>query len=271
MHVALSPRLGQASGVQHPSRPSVAATPPTLPPLGPSGWLRAGLFSLQMYVVMALMGVVLLPWAAVDRAGALAGIQTYCRYVRWSLRWMVGLRTEVRGPVPQGEVIVAAKHQSFLDIIVLSSVLPRPRFVMKRELVRAPVLGWYALRIGCVPVDRGAKRQAVSAMLEGLAEGPGGGGQIVIYPQGTRVAPGRAAPYKSGTAAIYADTGLACVPAATNAGLFWPRRGLARRPGLAVVEFLDEIPPGLPAEAMMARLESAVEAASDRLVAEAQG
>lgn len=215
---------------------------------------------------MALCALLFLPWALLSRDGAVAAGHAWCRLVRRLLPPLLGIQTEVRGAVPRGEVLVAAKHQSFLDIILIYGALPRARFIMKKELVWAPVLGQYALRMGCVPVDRGKRGQAIRRMLADVAEGRDDPGQLVIYPQGTRVAPGAAAPYKAGTAALYAEMGRPCVPVATNAGLFWPRRGLAFRPGLAVVEFLDPIPPGLPAAEVLRRLEAAIEPASDALM-----
>ncbi len=222
-------------------------------------------FIVQMYAAMVLMGLAFTPWALAQRRGAQVGIRTFCRYVRATARILCGLRSEIRGPVPDGAVIVAAKHQSFFDIIILCSVLPRPRFIMKRELTRAPVLGWYAARIGCIPVDRGARGQAVAQMRADVAAGRSAPGQLVIYPQGTRVAPGTHVPYKIGTALLYADGNQPCIPVATNVGLFWPKRGILRRPGCAVVEFLPPIPPGLSTDAFMARLERDIETASDAL------
>ena len=232
-------------------------------------YARSAVFIAQMYAMMALMAMVFTPWAIVDRRGAFAGVRTYCRWVRFTARVLVGLRSEVRGPVPQGEALIAAKHQSFFDIILIVSAVPRPKFIMKRELVWAPILGWYALRIGCVPVDRGKRGAAIRQMMEGVARGAQLPGQLIIYPQGTRVAPGAHRPYKIGTGHLYAQLGQPCVPAATNVGVFWPRRGILRRPGIAVVEFLEPIAPGMPVEAFMAQLERVIEGASDRLMAEA--
>ena len=232
-------------------------------------WVRSLVFVTQMYLAMAVLALVFTPWAILDRAGAFAGIRTYCRYVRWSARWLVGLDSEVRGPVPVDEVMIAAKHQSFFDIILICSVVPRPKFIMKQELRFAPILGWYALRIGCVPVNRGQRGQAVRKMLAVVAEGRSAPGQLIIYPQGTRVAPEAKVPYKVGTGLLYAEGGLTCVPAATNVGVFWPRSAITRKPGLAVVEFLPEIPPGLPVEIFMDRLSETVETASETLMAEA--
>ncbi|MEI4471486.1 lysophospholipid acyltransferase family protein [Frigidibacter sp. MR17.24] len=243
-----------------------------MPPMSRPAWLQypaSVLFVVQMYVAMAVLGLLFLPIAIARREAAVAACRAYALYVRWTAAWMVGLTSEIRGPIPQGEVLVAAKHQSFFDILVIFSVLPQPKFVMKKELLMAPFIGWYAKRLGCVAVDRGKRGKAVAQMLADIAEGRSAPGQLVIYPQGTRVAPGAELPYKTGTAAIYRETGWACVPAATNVGVFWPKRGLLRRPGVAVVEFLPEIPPGVRMSEMMARIETVIETSSNALMAEA--
>lgn len=231
--------------------------------------IRSFLFVLQMYLMMLVLAIYFTPWAIFDRRGATAGIRTYCRYVRWSASWMVGLRSEIRGEVPEDEVLIASKHQSFFDIILICSVCPRPKFIMKSGLKRAPILGWYAMRIGCVPVERGKRREAMQQMMAGVAAGQNDPGQLIIYPQGTRVAPGAHLPYKMGAAVLYEETKQACVPAATNVGLFWPRVGIMRKPGLAVVEFLPRIQPGMDAQAFIERIEREVEARSDALMADA--
>lgn len=232
-------------------------------------WLRSALFVAQMYLVMLLLGLIFAPYALVSREGAFTACKLYCRWVLWTARWMVGVRTEIRGVVPQEEVLIAAKHQSFLDILMIFYVLPRPKFIMKRELLWTPVIGLYAKRLGCVPVDRGKRGAAVQKMLEDAHAGRADPGQLVIYPQGTRVPPGVSKPYKKGAAALYAQMGQACVPTATNVGLFWPKRGIAKSPGLAVVEFLDPIAPGAESAAFMARLEDVVETRSQSLLREA--
>ncbi len=232
-------------------------------------WIRSVVFNTLMYLAMAVMGVALAPLVLANGEWAFRAVHLYCRFVRWSARVIVGLRTEVRGEVPADEVLVASKHQSFLDIIIIVSVLPRPKFIMKKELLRAPFLGWYAQRMGCVPVDRGKRGAAIERMLKDVEAGRLSPGQLIIYPQGTRVAPGATLPYKVGTAVLYRQLGQPCVPAATNVGVFWARRGVMRRPGVAVVEFLPRIAPGLGQDEFMVRLEAEIETASDRLMAEA--
>ena len=232
-------------------------------------WAMSLIFIVQMYLAMVVFGLMFLPAALINRDGATRAAHAYCRWVVFSLRVLCGLRCEVRGTPPTGAALIAAKHQSFLDIILIFGALPAPRFIMKAELRFAPILGWYALRLGCVPVKRGARGAAITRMMEDVRSGMVRPGQLVIYPQGTRVAPGHQRPYKIGTAALYAQLGQTCHPVATNAGLFWPKRSLLRKPGLAVVEFLPPIAPGLENGAFMAALEEAVESGSNRLMAEA--
>jgi len=227
------------------------------------------IFIVQMYLAMLVLAIFWTPFALVRRDAAFDAIHAYCRWVRWSAAVLVGLKSQVRGPIPDGEVLIAAKHQSFFDIIMIVSVVPRPKFIMKRELLWAPILGWYAKRIGCVPVNRGKRSVAMAQMVADVKAGGALPGQLIIYPQGTRVAAGATKPYKVGVGVLYDALGQDCVPAATNVGVFWPRHGILRKPGLAVVEFLPRVTAGLSVADFMARIEPTIEAASDRLMAEA--
>lgn len=233
--------------------------------------LRSLVFNASIYVMMLVYAVVFFPFALFSREWARRACHAWCAYVIWAARWMIGLKTEVRGTPPTGEVMIAAKHQSFLDIVLIFHAIPRGKFIMKRELLFAPILGQYALRIGCVPVNRGKRGAAIARMMQDVAKGQQDPGQLVIYPQGTRVAPEDKKPYKAGTGALYQQLGQPCVPVATNVGYFWPKRGFLRRPGTAVVEFLEPIAPGLGVKEFLARIENDVETASDALLAEAKG
>lgn len=232
--------------------------------------LRSLIFFVWMYGLMAVMGIILSPLAAWSAAGATWAVKTYVRIILRAMPWFVGLRAEIRGQAPTGLAVVASKHQSFLDILMLVDALEKPRFVMKRSLRWTPVLGFYAMRMGCAPVNRGGGGEAVSAMVESAARIEAEDGQTIIYPQGTRVAPGVRRPYKGGVHALAQSQGAAVIPAATNAGLFWARIGVLRRPGTAVLEFLPALPPGLERKAMTNALAAVIEPASDRLDAEAR-
>jgi len=231
-------------------------------------YLRSVLFMGQIYLMMPVIGLAFAPWALFSRNGARTCCKTYSRWVFWSARWMVGIRCEVRGTPPQGEVLVAAKHQSFLDIMMIFTALPQAKFIMKKEILWTPVIGQYARLLGCVAVDRGKRGAAIDKMVRDVEAGRAEAGQLIIYSQGTRVAPGVKMPYKVGTGVLYEQLGQPCAPVATNVGVLWPRNGVMRKPGVAVVEFLPVMEAGLSRETFMLRLEKEVEARSDALMRE---
>ena len=229
--------------------------------------MRGALFYALFYGGMLVVGAVMAPVALASARGARWVAKTFFRGSLVALRLVCGLRVRIDGAVPDGPVIVAAKHQTMLDVIALFATLPEAHFVMKRELTRAPVFGWYARRVGTVAVDRGAGRDAVRTMVAEMTAGERGG-QMVIFPQGTRVPPGRSAPYKAGVHALYEATGRTVIPAAANLGAFMPR-GMGIRPGVAAIAFLDPIAPGLARGPFMAILEREIERETARLSARA--
>ncbi len=232
-------------------------------------WLRSLIYVLQIYIMMPIIGLAFAPFAFFSREWARRACKTYSRWCFWTASWMIGLKTEVRGTPPTGEVLIAAKHQSFLDIMMIFTACPSAKFIMKKEILWTPVIGLYAKRLDCVAVDRGKRGAAIEQMVADVEAGRAEPGQLIIYSQGTRVAPGVHKPYKVGTAVLYEQLGQPCMPVATNVGVFWPRKGIWRKPGLAVVEFLDPIEPGMEREAFLEHLEDVVETRSNALMKEA--
>lgn len=231
-------------------------------------WVLSLFFNIQMYFMMMVIGIAFFPFAIFSKKMARFACVLFCRWSVMTARVICGLKTEVRGTPPTGAVMVASKHHSFFDIIVIFAVTPHARFILKRELLFTPFLGQYGLRIGCIPVARGQRGKALTKMRMDVAKGRDEPGQLIIYPQGTRVAVDDFIPYKIGTGVLYRELGQPCVPVATNIGLFWPKRAIMRKPGTAIVEFLPMIPEGLPIEVFMQKLEDAIEPNSNRLLAE---
>ncbi len=243
-----------------------------LPPPGnrsASEAVRALAFIIAMYALLLGMGLVALPGSALSRRAARGWAKRYCRTVRHMLWAFCRIRCEIRGPVPDFPCIVASKHQSFLDVLMLIEALPVPRFVMKRSLLWVPVIGFFARRLGCVPIDRSAGGEAVRAMLDGVAARAEDRGQVIIFPQGTRVAPGARVAFRGGVLKLYDAFGLPIVIAAANTGWVWPRTGTRRTPGTAVLEFLETVPPGASTQGLLRHVETVMETASDRLADEA--
>ncbi len=232
-------------------------------------YIRSLVFLIQIYIAMAVLGILFTPYALLHKKGALTACKLYARWTIWSASWMVGIKSEIRGTIPSTEVVVAAKHQSFFDILLIFNALPQPKFIMKRELLWTPFIGLYAKRLGCIPVDRGKKGAAIAQMVQDVAKEFEEPGQLVIYPQGSRIAPGAKRPYKVGSAVLYEGLGTECYPVAVNVGLFWPRKGILRKPGTAIVEFLDPLPAGLSKHEFMTQLETRVETRSNELMQQA--
>jgi 1-acyl-sn-glycerol-3-phosphate acyltransferase len=235
----------------------------------PLQWLRSLLFVGQIYFMMPVIGLLFAPWALFSRRGARTCCKTYSRWVFWTASWMVGLKVEVRGIPPKEPGLVAAKHQSFLDIMMIFTATTAGKFIMKKQILLTPVIGQYAKLLNCIAVDRGKRGAAIEKMVADVKAGLVEAGQLIIYSQGTRVAPGVQKPYKVGTGVLYEQMGQTCYPVATNVGVFWPRTGIYRKPGVAVVEFLEPIAAGLTREEFMALLEERVETRSNALMREA--
>jgi 1-acyl-sn-glycerol-3-phosphate acyltransferase len=230
-------------------------------------WVRAAVFNLAYWAWTALAGTIGLPFLAARRRAAMAFGRFWSRGVLFLLRAIVGLDHRVvgLGHVPDGGCIVAMKHQSAWDAIALPVVLDDPAPVVKRELLALPFYGWYMARAGAIAIDRKAGAAAVRRMLAAARGAAAEARPVVIFPQGTRVAPGAAAPYQPGVYALYQALSLPLVPAAVNSGLFWGRRNFLKRPGQITLEFLAPIPPGLPRARVMRELEERIETATAAL------
>lgn len=185
---------------------------------------------------------------------------------------VLGLDFEIRDKdkLPPGGLIVAAKHQSAWDTMVFHALLADPAFILKKELLSLPFIGWYLRKTGQVAIDRKAGIKALKLMVEGARTALADNRQVVIFPEGHRQPPGMSGAYHSGVAMLYAAAGVPVLPVAVNSGLFWGRNAFLRRAGTITLQVLDPIPPGLERKAFMSLLEDRIEGATRRLEAEAR-
>jgi len=248
----------------------------TVPPDGspsPSPMLifiRSVVFNALFYLTLIVMCVLALPTMLLPYRYLIGMAKLWARISLWLLRIVCGVGFELRGAehLPKGALLMAAKHQSMWETFVLLLLLDDPVYILKRELMWIPVFGWFTWKAGMVSVDRGKGTRALAAMMQRARQELARGRQIIIFPEGTRRAPGAEPRYKNGVAHLYAALGVPCVPVALNSGLFWPRRSLMRYPGTIVVEVLPAIAPGLDRDAFFAELQQAIEPASAALIAE---
>lgn len=235
--------------------------------------LRSLAFQLLFWAWTTLLAFLYLPVLALPRRAIVVAGRAWAQSVLWLLARVVGLRHRIEGMenVPAGPAIWALKHQSAWDTLIVPILIPDPAVILKRELLWLPFYGWYATKHGMIGIDRAGAAATLRGMVGDARKAVAAGHSIVVFPEGTRTAPGTRRPYHSGIAALYNQLGLPVVPVALNSGLFWGRRAFTRRAGLITLRILPPIPPGLDRRAFMAKLESTIENATDVLVAAPDG
>ncbi|QBR70771.1 1-acyl-sn-glycerol-3-phosphate acyltransferase [Beijerinckiaceae bacterium] len=233
--------------------------------------LRSFAFNFLFYLTTTALAIFGLPVLFMGRRS----VQSYAKFWTGSAVWLLdtvcGTKIIFRGleNLPRGACIVASKHQSTLETLALTTKGSDFTFVLKRELLRIPIFGWYLQGAEQLAIDRAKRSLALSDLARQARQAVEEGRQIIIFPEGTRKNVGAPPQYKSGVAHLYCETEAVCVPVALNAGLFWARRSLTIHPGKVTIAFLEPIAPGLDKESFMQLLESRIEAATSELVAEA--
>ncbi len=235
--------------------------------------IRSVIFNLAFYVTTALFVIVGSPLLFGPRSWAMAGLKAHAITCLTLQRLIVGTDVEIRGRsnLPDGPLLIAAKHQSAWDTFALIPLFSDPALIMKAELRHIPFYGWFSRKFEMIFVARSSGPSALRKMVRDARECATAGRQIIIFPEGTRRAPDDEPDYKPGVLLLYEGLDIPCVPVALNSGLFWPRRKFMRYPGTIVVEFLDPLQPGLPRNEFKEQLEKAIEQGTAALVEEARG
>jgi 1-acyl-sn-glycerol-3-phosphate acyltransferase len=222
--------------------------------------VRSLLYALVFYpgsVIYVLSGIAVLP---LGRGPVRRVADAWTAFNRACARYLLGIRTRIEGEVPRGPALVAVKHQSMFETTEVQLILDTPATVMKSELGRIPLWGTLTRVYGILPVDRDGGGAALRKLLRAAGEAVAEGRPIVIFPEGTRVAPGEQPPLEPGFAGLYRALGLPVIPVALDSGKIWPRRGFVKRPGVVTMRFGDPIPPGLPRKEAEARVHAAINA-----------
>ena len=224
-------------------------------------WGMSGLYAIACAIIGLIPGRFILMHAA----------RSYTRFTLLLMKYAAGIKVEVRGTPPKNQpVIIAAKHQSWGDGIVLMAKTGDINFVVGDHMLKFPLIGWVLKRMGAIVVNNGGGRKSIEALNNGIARSQAEIRPILIYPEGHLTEVGETKPFRSGVFRLYRNLERPVVPVATNLGLFWPQQDWAKHPGTAVIEFLDPIEPGLSKEDFMKTLEARVTARTRELEAEGQ-
>ena len=220
--------------------------------------LRSALFNLIFFAltfVLTLVGTVVrfvAPRRVLDFAAA------WARMLLWAARVICGIDWQVHGEPPTGAALIASHHESAFDTLVWMTLVPRPAYVMKQEMLRIPLFGALTRQAGMIAVDRTGGARAMRGLMRDAARAVAERRQIVIFPEGTRAEPGAVLPLQPGIAALAASTGLPVIPVVTDSGRCWGRRAFRKYPGVIHIVLLPPIPSGLRRQELLQRLEAAL-------------
>jgi len=231
-------------------------------------YVRGVIFLCGLCLVTLVVGLLFLPFLLLPIKWAKIPAMIWLNLLFFGVRYVLGIRLVVEGKqnIPTGGALIASKHQSMLDVLIPWRLFSFPALILKQELSWIPIFGWYVMKLKNIAIDRKGGAAALRSMRQISTKLAREGRQILIFPEGTRVAPGTKIAYKSGVAALYLEMGVPCVPIALNTGLCWPARGLNFKPGVVTVRILPVIEPGLDRSAFMAQLEHQIETATDELL-----
>lgn len=229
--------------------------------------IRSVVFNILFTLWALLASIIFAPLFLISRSASLKCGHPWAKGALLLARVILGIKHEIKGieHLTNGPVIYASKHQSAWDTCIFLTLLDKPCYVLKRELLRIPFWGWYLWRMGMIAIDRSAGASTIKQMLKDSKARLNEGRTIIIYPEGTRTRPGSAPHYHPGVVALYSSLGVPVIPVALNSGLFWGKNAFVKKPGTITLQFLPPIPPGLKKDEFRTRLEHDIETASNQL------
>lgn len=228
---------------------------------------RSFVYNVLFFGLTTLMAFLYLPFLLGPRKAMVAGARLWIGLMLFFLRYVAGLSHQFVGleRLPKGPFLIAAKHQSAWDTLIFHLLLPDPAFILKRELLKIPLFGWYLKKHGMIPIDRSGGASALKRMLKEAQTALDRGSIPIIFPEGTRTAPGDSKPFHPGIAALYSELKVPVVPVALNSGRFWQRNGFMKRAGRITLEVLEPIEPGMDRRQFMGLLKERIEESCQRL------
>ena len=232
----------------------------------PAIWLRSWIYLVLFVTWTVVYGTACLP-ALLRPSWSKAIIRVWVKSIMWLARTVVNITCRVEGleNIPAGPCVIAAQHQASFETYHLWIDILEPVFVLKRELIVIPLVGWFIARSGLVPIDRAAGPKAMRQTLRAAQKALSTGHQLVIFPEGTRAPAGVVKEFKPGVAALYLHCDAPLIPMALNSGALWGKTRILKMPGVIVFRFLPEIPKGLDREAFIAELRVRIESANQTM------
>lgn len=232
--------------------------------------LRSFVFHVAFYLNCTLWFLLTLVSWPFPPAATMVCARSWAKSSLYLHELITGARVEVRGVarIPEGPVLVAAKHHSAWETMALLLFFPKATYIFKRELLFVPLFGLHLLKAQQVPINRGNRSEAMASITRGVKKAMERGRQVLIFPEGTRRPAGAKPSYRFGVARIYETLHQPCVPVAMTSGLAWPRNTFLHYPRRIILEFLEPIPGDLAPQVFFEQMQKSIEEGTNRLLAE---
>jgi len=223
--------------------------------------IKSSIFYFLLVLWTIFLGILFIPFLFLPKDKLYKPAQIWIGGIFQLLDKICNLSFEIKGQEHMDNKIklIASKHQSTFETLLLFYKLPKSIFIHKRELFLIPIFGLYLKKLNMISINRSAGPRALKKMLSDSVDRISRGNILIIFPEGTRKKPGENPDYKPGIAGIYNVLNSDVLPVALNSGLFWPKNSLVIRPGKITLEFLPPIKKGLEKESFLETLQKTIE------------
>ena len=224
--------------------------------------IRNILFSIFFFVGIIIISIIFLPALLLPRKFTLLGGKLMGYWAGFCLKIFLSVKITIKGKeniITDQKFFIAASHQSMFETFYLQTIFNSPVFILKKELLRIPVFGWYLKKIGSISINRNKVSKDNLGFFEDILKTVNNSDRpLIIFPQGTRVMPGERTPFKKGATRIYQELNIACQPVAINSGYVWPKKGAKNSHKTITVSILNPINAGMGKENFLKDLESKI-------------
>ena len=224
--------------------------------------IRNLLFSIFFFVGIIIISIIFLPTLLLPRKFTLLGGKLMGYWAGFCLKIFLSVKITIKGKeniITDQKFFIAASHQSMFETFYLQTIFNSPVFILKKELLRIPVFGWYLKKIGSISINRNKVSKDNLGFFEDILKTVNNSDRpLIIFPQGTRVMPGERTPFKKGATRIYQELNIACQPVAINSGYVWPKKGVKNSHKTITVSILNPINAGMGKENFLKDLESKI-------------
>ena len=231
--------------------------------------IRNFLFSLFFFLGIILISILFIPALFFPQKVVLLGGKIMGHWAAFCLRFFLSTKIIIKGEnniIENKKFFIASSHQSMFETFFLQTIFNSPVFILKKELLRIPIFGWYLKKIGSISIKRNKTSKENLGFFDDILKLINCSNRpLIIFPQGTRLLPQDRMPFKKGASRIYEELKITCQPVAINSGYTWPKNGLKKIKTTLIISILKPIEPGLDKEIFLKKLQNRIYLELDNL------